>query len=155
MNDLNTFKKNFSWYRALSIALLKEMPEEMLNEQISDRSLPVRCQIIDLGLMQLITAEKMGATVRKPQKPSDETATKEEIINYLNETHEIVLNTLNELDPSTVQLDWFGRMHFNFEEALAFMLSHEAMHHGEILSFIFAKNLPMPQAFKDTWGFER
>jgi alpha-ketoglutarate-dependent taurine dioxygenase len=155
MNDLNSFKKIFSWYRALSIALIKEMPEDMLNEQISDRSLPVRCQVIDLGLMQLITAEKMGASITKPEKPDDETASKEEIINYLNQTHEIVLNGLAELDPATVELDWFGRMHFSYEEALAFMLSHEAMHHGEILSFIFAKNLPMPQAFKDTWGFER
>ena len=82
MNDLNSFKKIFSWYRALSIALIKEMPEDMLNEQISDRSLPVRCQVIDLGLMQLITAEQKGASISKTMKPDEETPYQEQSINY-------------------------------------------------------------------------
>lgn len=155
MDNLNDFKKIFSWYRNLSIELLKQLPEEKLNDQISSRSLPVRCQIIDLGDMQLKTVERMGArNIGHFQRPNEKTATKEEIIAYLTQTLEATMKILETMDPATTTLDWFGRMKFNFQEALAFLLAHEAMHHGEILSFIFAKDVEMPKAFKSTWGFE-
>jgi hypothetical protein len=89
------------------------------------------------------------------ERPSPDSASKEAIIEYLQNSYKMVLSELEVTDPASASLDWFGRMHFDFDEALTFMLAHEAMHHGEILSFIFQKDLPMPQIFKDTWGFEK
>lgn len=156
MNNLNIFKKTFGWYRNLTIELLKQLPEDRMDDQISSRSIPIRCQLIDLGDMQLKIVGLMGAKhMGTFKRPSETTGSKDEIISYLNESHKAVLKALEGMNPQTASLDWFGRMHFEFDEALAFMLAHEAMHHGEILSFIFAKDLPMPNAFKDTWGFER
>lgn len=126
-----------------------------MDDQISSRSIPIRCQLIDLGDMQLKIVGLMGGKhMGTFKRPSETTGSKDEIISYLNESHKAVLKTLETMDPQTTSLDWFGRMRFNFDEALAFMLAHEAMHHGEILSFIFAKDLPMPNAFKDTWGLK-
>jgi hypothetical protein len=146
---INDFLKAFAWYRSLSLRLLDEIQDDMLSTQISERSLPVREQFIDLGIMQIKILEMLSNKPFADQvnQPSTTDATKEQIKTYLLECDKIFKENI-------VKLNWFGRMDFSFKEALFFSLSHEAMHHGEVLSWIFAKNIDMPQAFKETWGFE-
>lgn len=156
MTNLNSFKTTFSWYRNLTLELIRQFPEALLRQQLSERSIPINIQFIDLGDMQLKIAEKVtGKTFPHVHRPSNESTDKNKIIEYLVEANKLFFEALQSVDVNSANLDWFGRMDFNFEESLSFLLAHEAMHHGEILSFIFAKDLPMPEALKNTWGFER
>lgn len=157
ISSLNTFKKTFSWYRNLSLKLLREIPDKYLNEQLSPKSLSLCFQFIDLGEMELrvlerTTGEKITHLIHEPSKKN---ASKKEIISYINQCHQLFLKEVKKLEGNgNSYCNWYGRMKFDLSETLTFLLAHEAMHHGEILAFIQAKKVPMPKAFKQTWGFE-
>lgn len=153
--EIDQFIQTFSWHRNLTKKLLEEIPFEYFTEQLAPRSLTLSCQFIDIGDMQLRMIEMLGG--KKPtaiKRPIDNKASKEEIAKYMDECNAFFEREIRTIS-SEARMDWFGRMNFGFSETLAFLLAHEAMHHGEILSFIFGKNIPMPRSFKTTWGFER
>lgn len=154
---LEKFVKRFAWYRGITIGLLKQLPADQLNERISERSLPMRLQIVDLGDVQLQILEMLTGKIFKDQleRPDPETGSVEEIEKYLNECQKIFAENVVLFDDENKKISWFDRMDFDYQELLTFLQAHEAMHHGEILSFVYAKGIPMPQVLKETWGFER
>jgi uncharacterized damage-inducible protein DinB len=155
---IEDFFSSFQWYRELSHRLLEELSPEVLQMQINERSLPVIEQFIDLGDMQLKMSEFISGVkpILAVERPNPMNTTKEQVKIYLLECEQVFKDTLSKVEnEDSISVSWFDRMKFNFKQALHFVLAHEAMHHGEILSFIFAKQVPMPPAFKQTWGFER
>ncbi len=156
-NVADDFLHAFRWHRNLSKQLLVDIPFEYFGEQLSPRSLTLSTQFIDLGDMQLKAIDLLLGKNKKSitlVRPVDNKATKEEILAYIETCNTYFEEEVRKV-PEDARMDWFGRMNFDLKESLAFFLAHEAMHHGEILSFIFAKNIPMPPSFKKTWGFER
>lgn len=152
--DIKEFQKAFSWYRELSKQLLLEIPEKYLYQEICPRSLKLVYQFIDLGEMQLRVLSRITGKEYDMTLPSAEKIDKQEIIAFMDTCSETFFQEISHLDKKTAQMDWFGRMQFDFGQALSFLLSHESMHHGEILSFVYDKDMPMPPAFKKTWGFD-
>lgn len=153
---IETFITSFKWYRDLSLQLLNEIPDKAMSEKISKRSLPMGEQFIDLGDMQLkiveqLVEKKLFDLNKRPSFPTS----KEIIKEYLISSDSLVNKELRALTDYSRGVDWFGRMKFNFWNSLTFLLAHEAMHHGEILSFIYGSKHTMPPALRDTWGFER
>lgn len=153
--EIRLFLTSFSWYRKLTKKMLEEIPFEYFNQSLSSRSLTLSCQFIDMGDMQLrviesLTGKKTGHILR----PTDNVATKEEIVSYIDACNDHFEKEIAMVSHDA-RMDWFGRMDFDLKGTLDFLLAHEAMHHGEILSFIFSKNIQMPPSLKDTWGFER
>jgi hypothetical protein len=153
---IDSFTLNYSWYRNLSLRLLDEIPEGYLGQSISERSLSLRHQFIDLGILPLKILELLldRNFFNLCPLPDENTANKTQILEYLKKSNEIFEENITKVTDATATISWFGRMDFNCQQALNFILAHEAMHHGEILSFIFAKNIEMPAAYKETWGFE-
>lgn len=151
---IENFTKSYRWLRNLSLKLLDSFSEEELELTLSDRSLKLRTQFIDLGITQLTVAYKTaGKDPRTLISNIPDTSNKEEIKLSLNECEQKMFDQIN-LFKGDERLDWFGRMNFDFSQSLDFIIFHESMHHGEVLSLIYAKNLKMPKAFKSTWGFE-
>ena len=151
--NIDEFIHTFQWYRNISLKLLDQLQETSLNDRLSPRSLTLNYQIIDLGDMQLRVLERLtGKKIPYKGRPSDVCTSKKEISEYLKKCMRYFCREIKNID-SDKRMDWFGQMNLNFSETLSFILAHEAMHHGEILSFIYARNLPMPPIFKNTFGF--
>jgi len=156
-SNLAQFGKTFEWYRNISIQLLEEFPTKLLSEQVSTRSLCLAHQFIDLGEMELRVLERITKKKynKKIAQPNAEKTNGREIIKYLTACHALFLSEVEHIpNKDECCCNWFDRMHFDLSEALTFLIAHEAMHHGEILSFIQTKNLPMPKILQRTWGFE-
>jgi hypothetical protein len=154
--NIQDFLTSFQWYRDLSLALFEELAEEQLTLQVSERSLTLRAQFIDLGILQVKILELLSGNkfFDRVTQPDELLATKEDIIAYLADCNKLFIENILQVSNRDITISWFGRMSFTFEQALHFLLAHEAMHHGEMLSCIFANNIEMPSAFKKTWGFE-
>jgi hypothetical protein len=151
---IEDYLNSYSWFRSLTLELVEQLKDD-LDKQINDRSLTLRTQVIDMGEFQLKgLGMLMGKQLEMPSQPSMETASSQEIIAYLKECQAVfeteIMNVTEEM-----KLDWYGRMEFDTKQALNFLMAHETMHHGEILSCVFARDIKMPKAFKLTWGFER
>lgn len=146
----------YNWYRNLTILLIEQMPETLYAESIAVRSLPLRTQFIDMGDVQLKIIGMVTNLDLKQNiaRPSEHTATPAEIIAYLHECSRVAEDALRIVEKTDITINWHDRMQFTFHEALSFLLAHEAMHHGELLSFVFVKDIQMPDVFKNTWGFE-
>ena len=153
---IHEFITTFSWYRNVSLKLLEQLPQEALLEQISDRSCTVSIQFTDLGDTELkVVGDIVGKDLRAlVTRPALTCTSKAEIAGYLAACSAIAKKELETFPHAESSSSWYGRINFTLPQALTFIIAHEAMHHGEILSFIYAKNLPMPAILKTTWGFE-
>lgn len=154
---MDQYAKNFLhtlyWYRSISNKLIEEIPAEYMHQRISDRSLPPACQLVDLGDFHQRVSKLIDPASQGVQRPDPETATKEEMVEYIAKTQKVLEKVLFGIsDKENFTITWFDRMTFNFPDVLSFILAHEAMHHGELMSFIYDKDLPMPKAFTETWG---
>lgn len=153
MEPVEIFFKAFAWYRIISNRLIDEIPPEFMQQQISSRSLTPACQFVDLGDFHLRVCNLIEGHVEDIARPDPTTATPEEIKAYIARCQEILKKVLIAVpDKEHFTITWFDRMTFTFPEVMTFILAHEAMHHGELMSFIYNKNLPMTKAFTDTWG---
>jgi hypothetical protein len=153
---IEDFIKSFTWYRNLTIGIAQQVPHANLQDRISDRSLTLSVQIIDMGDFQIKVLEMMTGKKFADQltRPNPTTATNEEIATYLQACHDLFSKELRANANSLQGINWYGRMQFDPKETLEFLHAHETMHHGEILSVIYQKNLPMPKILTDTWGFD-
>jgi len=154
---MEQYAKNFlhtlTWYRSISNNLIDEIPNDYMHQQISSRSLPPACQLVDLGDFHLRVASLIDSSAEKVERPDPDTATKQQMKDYLVKTQAVLEKTLFAIkDKENFTITWFDRMTFNFPDVLSFIMAHEAMHHGELMSFVYDKDLPMPKAFTETWG---
>lgn len=154
--EIRDFLRTFAWYRDLTKRLVKEMPQDHFNTAMCDRSSSPSIQFFDMGDFQLRVVGRIVGKDLQTQvpKPKWDTSSKQDLINYLEACDALMTKELTAFDKSDITFDWYGRMKFNLHETLGFLLAHEAMHHGELLSFIFKMDLPMPAGFKETWGFD-
>jgi hypothetical protein len=150
---IETFLKTLSWYRKISNKLIDEITPDQMHQQISHRSLTPACQLVDLGDFHLRVASLISGQEEKIVRPDPELANKPAMVAYIHQTQKVLEKALNAI-PNKEQftVTWYDRMTFNLPDVLSFVLAHEAMHHGELMSFIYAKDLPMPKAFTETWG---
>lgn len=149
----NNFLHTLNWYRSISTKLIEEIPANYMHERISDRSLTPACQLVDLGDFHLRVCKLIDPLSQDIKRPDPSTATKKQMIDYIGNTQKVLEKTLFSIkDKENFTITWFDRMTFNFPDVLSFILAHEAMHHGELMSFIYDKDLPMPKAFTETWG---
>ncbi len=150
---IKRFFKTLDWYRTISNNLTREIPQEYMHQSISERSLTPACQLVDLGDFHLRVCKLITGKTVEVQRPDPATAKSEEMIQYIAKCDAILRKTLLAIpNKDKFSLTWFDRMTFNLPDVLSFILAHEAMHHGELMSFIYDKDLPMPRAFTETWG---
>jgi hypothetical protein len=154
---MNEYAKNFlqtlTWYRSISNRLIDEIPAKYMHEAISYRSLPPACQLVDLGDFHMRVVKLINPRAKDIVRPNPDNATKQEMKSYISKTQKTLEKTLFAIpNKENFTITWFDRMTFTFPDILSFILAHEAMHHGELMSFIYDKDLPMPHAFTDTWG---
>jgi len=154
MNDYaKNFFKTLTWYRSISNNLINEIPDSHMHKRISKRSLTPACQLVDLGDFHLRVCKLINPRARMINRPDPKTASKMEMIGYLEKTQKVLESTLFGIpNKQNFTITWFDRMTFTFPDVLSFILAHEAMHHGELMSFVYEKDLPMPRAFSETWG---
>lgn len=154
MNDYaKNFLKTLTWYRSISNKLIDEIPMDHMHQSISHRSLPPACQLVDLGDFHMRVVKLIDPKAKDLKRPDPASATKAEIKNYIAKTQKVLEKTLFAIpNKKDFTITWFDRMTFTFPDVLSFVLAHEAMHHGELMSYIYDKDLPMPHAFTDTWG---
>ena len=136
------FLDTLNWYRKISFKLIDEIPAEYMHQQISSRSLQPACQLVDLGDFHLRVAHLIDPNADQVERPNPDTATPQEIKDYISKTQKVLETVLMVIeDKENFTITWFDRMTFNFPDVLSFVLAHEAMHHGELMSFIYDKDL--------------
>lgn len=153
--DKQHFLKTFGWYRGITLGIIDQIPEDFFAKRLSEKSLTLYCQLVDLGDMQLhILGRLLGKELRTEDVHIllDSRPSKAKLKEYLLRCHATFEDALFSEKIEGKTLDWYGRFSFDGAGTLYFLLAHESLHHGEILSLIYSLGLPMPKAFQDTWG---
>jgi hypothetical protein len=144
----------FLWYRNITLGFVEQLPEQSLDDKLCGHSMTIYCQVVDLGDMQLkILGMMLGKNLLEDTtEVLTGKHTKERLRSYLIHCHERFVHHFLTSNMKGKTLNWYGRFSFDLRGALVFLIAHESLHHGEILSFIYGKNKEMPQAFSQTWG---
>ena len=74
----------------------------------------------------------------------------DEIRAHLQESDATLFSALREHDLTQPYTDGSTPLRHYFR-----LVEHESHHHGQLINFIFALNLPIPQSWADEWALSR
>ena len=152
MEKISQFLNHWQFDRSLTLDLLASMSIDDLAFSPGPSVGPLWKQFRHIGRVQenFMDALKAGSAKFAPNGSFDATADGGALMDYFHKLDDELRSLLSEIDPNK-RIDWFGEEQLSVFEHLMRMLSHETLHHGQLIVYCKLLGKPFPKSWI-IWG---